>query len=215
MNAIRFDRLARQLAMGASRRDVLKMIAGTSAAIGATAIVAPSSRAATCAEPNEDCTVNDDCCRGFYCNDDGVCAGAAECAGDGGGCDADEACCGRLTCGEDRACGGPSAGPECTVEGECATNEICCGGVCAAIACCIEDDDPNARCPAGTTCFEGSCDPAGGETVEATVLPTTGSGVGPDGQGGRMTGWLLGGTVIGGIAAAGAARLRSSSDDAR
>lgn len=47
----------------------------------------------------------------------------------------------------------------CGSDEQCAENEICCEGVCAAIQCCIGDADPNARCPEGTSCFEGVCDP--------------------------------------------------------
>src|SRR4051794_9352625 len=131
MDTTRFDHLTRELATATSRRGVLKMLAGAAFAFGATTLVAPSSRAATCAEPGQGCTVNEDCCQGFYCNDDGVCAGAAECASAGGGCDADEVCCGELLCGEDRTCAAAvSAGPECAADSECATDEICCGGVC-------------------------------------------------------------------------------------
>jgi LPXTG-motif cell wall-anchored protein len=46
----------------------------------------------------------------------------------------------------------------CGNDDECATDEICCNGVCAAIECCIDEEDPNARCPEGTSCFEGYCD---------------------------------------------------------
>jgi hypothetical protein len=242
VNTTRFDRLTRELAAGTSRRRVLKMFAGAAVALGATAVISPTSRAAACGDPGAECTVNDDCCQGFYCNFDGVCAGAAECAGAGGGCDADEACCGRLTCSEedrtcggpsagcagagescdtddaccgrsicrdDGTCGGPSAGSGCAADGDCATDEICCGGACAAIACCIEDDDPNARCAAGTSCFEGVCDPIGSETGGGvTALPNTGAGTG--GQNGGGSAWLFGAAAVGGIAAVGASRLRAS-----
>jgi hypothetical protein len=183
MESTRFDRITRELAIGSSRRGVLKLLAGTAVALGATTIAAPSSRAQeACAQPGDDCAINEDCCQGFYCNDDGICAGAAECATEGGGCDADEICCGDLICGDDRMCAAPaSAGQECAADEECASDEICCGGVCAQIACCIEDDDPNARCPEGTACFEGYCDPIGGETDGATSLPETGAGPGAEG----------------------------------
>ena len=47
----------------------------------------------------------------------------------------------------------------CGSDDQCEADEICCEGVCAAIECCIGDDDPNARCAEGYTCFEGVCDP--------------------------------------------------------
>lgn len=46
----------------------------------------------------------------------------------------------------------------CGSDEQCAESEICCNGVCAAIQCCIDEADPNARCPEGTSCFEGYCD---------------------------------------------------------
>ena len=49
--------------------------------------------------------------------------------------------------------------PGCVSDTDCDEDQICCSGACLAIECCIEDDDPNARCPEGTSCFEGTCDP--------------------------------------------------------
>lgn len=47
----------------------------------------------------------------------------------------------------------------CGSDDQCDEGQICCEGTCAAIECCIGDDEPNARCPEGTTCSEGMCDP--------------------------------------------------------
>lgn len=57
---------------------------------------------------------------------------------------------------------------ECVAEGEaCAADTDCCEGICCAgfcrnIECCIDEEDPNARCPEGTSCFEGVCDSVDG-----------------------------------------------------
>lgn len=165
MDTTRFDRLTRDLATAKSRRGVLKLLIGGGAAVGAAAAFAPSSRAAGTVPAGGTCAVNDDCIQGYYCNFDLICASAPECSNAGGGCDADEACCGDLICGNDRKCAVDTA--ECAVDDDCTGDEICCGGTCAAIQCCIDDEDPNARCPEGTSCFEGVCDPVGGGECSA------------------------------------------------
>jgi hypothetical protein len=208
MESTRFDRLTRLLATANSRREVLKTLAGATAAVGAGVVIAPASRAQTCGDPGDDCATDEDCCQGFYCNFDGICAGAAECADIGGGCDADAVCCGDAVCSEaDRVCvAAASDDAECADDGDCDGEAICCGGVCAEIACCTDDADPNARCPEGTSCFEGYCDPIGSQTDGATDLPATGVG----GADGGTSDWLLGVASLGGIAAAGAAWLGRS-----
>jgi hypothetical protein len=212
MESIRFDRITRELANGTSRRGLFKILAGSAVAFGVASIGAPSSQAQeACADPGDECTLNEDCCHGFYCNNDGVCAGAAECAETGGGCDADEACCGELVCGEDRTCAAPeSSGPECAADAECGTDEICCSGACHAIECCIDDADPNARCPEGTACFEGYCDAVAGELEGTTSLPETGAGTSDD----HAAGWLLSAATVGGAAALAAIRLRAEHGEA-
>lgn len=70
----------------------------------------------------------------------------------------------------------------CATDADCADDEICCAEVCRAIECCIDEDDPNARCPKGTSCFEGVCDEVGGtdddDDDDAPTLPSTGAGPG-------------------------------------
>ncbi|MDP9368768.1 MAG: twin-arginine translocation signal domain-containing protein, partial [Chloroflexota bacterium] len=58
--------------------------------------------------------------------------------------------------------GATFAQESCTTDDDCDAEEICCAGACRAIECCIDEDDPNARCPEGTRCFEGVCDPVDG-----------------------------------------------------
>lgn len=47
----------------------------------------------------------------------------------------------------------------CDVSTPCPSGYICCAGVCSGFECCIDNPDPNATCPPGTSCFEGYCDP--------------------------------------------------------
>jgi hypothetical protein len=244
MDDNRFDHLTRRLALTRSRRGALKLLGGGVVALGAAAVIVPSTRAQSteCADAGESCSLDSDCCGRFYCGEAGTCDGAsagcteaegtcstddeccgrltcgddgkcggpsAGCTGAEGSCSTDDECCGRLICGEDGNCGGPSAGSECADDVDCAKNEICCGGTCAAIACCIDDKDPNARCPKGTTCFEGVCDADGGGTGNVSTLPATGAGP----QTHESNSWLLGAAALGGVAAA-AARLRPSRDKA-
>ena len=48
-------------------------------------------------------------------------------------------------------------GATCAADTDCCTG-ICCGNICADIECCIDDPDPNDRCDAGQSCFEGVCE---------------------------------------------------------
>ncbi len=52
-------------------------------------------------------------------------------------------------------------GDACDVDDDCCEG-ICCAGFCRNIECCIDEEDPNARCPEGTSCFEGICDEING-----------------------------------------------------
>ena len=121
--------------------------------------------AGACVDAIPPCESDDDCSRGQICclsGDANACI-SNECCGpdDPIHCDnetqfcTDEKICvlleGRDECQEDSDCF------EITGEGEIAP--ICCGGVCAQIECCTDDEDPNARCADGTSCFEGYCDP--------------------------------------------------------
>lgn len=115
-----------------------------------------------CAAETENCATTDDCCEGLVCEDNACVVGAASCKSDddcakGEVCNADSICetdQPELECTSDRECVGPSGAGEIP--------PICCGGVCVQIACCIEDEDPNARCGENEVCFEGYCDPVCG-----------------------------------------------------
>ncbi len=89
--------------------------------------------------------------------------------------------------------GATFAQESCTTDDDCGAEEICCAGACREIECCIDEDDPNARCPAGTSCFEGVCDPVDNndddddnsdddDDDDTVTLPNTGSGAASAGK---------------------------------
>jgi hypothetical protein len=131
MDDQRFDTIARAVAAATSRRSLLRAIAG---GIGGGALVTlgrwDEASAQACAVVGEECGEDADCCDDLVCTE-GTCQEPAVCAGEGEACEEDGDCC---------------AG-------------ICCVGACRDIECCIDEPDPNARCPEGTSCFEGVCDP--------------------------------------------------------
>jgi hypothetical protein len=121
-----------------------------------------------------------DCSSGADCEGDLICCGYD---GGGGGCVVWQ-CCGvgdTAHCSEDEVRAGPfgcGAGKvcsqficqavapiDCESDADCVAPAgedaafICCAGACMQIECCMEDEDPNARCGEGETCFEGYCDP--------------------------------------------------------
>lgn len=138
MDSVRFDVLTRALAAEASRRRVLKgLVAGIMG--GAVALTTAKQTLAgvpVCAGPGE------------------ACSGSVEAAGE-----PVPVCCDGLLCCE----GDPGVCAECCEDTDCGDGEICCAAACQAIECCIDDiltgGDPNDRCPEGTSCFEGYCDP--------------------------------------------------------
>ena len=179
LNSQRFDELARGLAGARSRRDVLKALTGAIVAGAGTIMV---QRGATFAQ--ESCTTDDDCGTEEIC-----CAGFCrpiECCID----DANpNARCPQGTSCFEGVCDPIGAQTGCTFEGgACSADAECCAGICCAgfcrpIECCIDEANPNARCPAGTSCFEGVCDP-----IRATTTPTPSAGTtAPPKTGGPVT----------------------------
>lgn len=184
MDTRKFDNLTRSMALGKSRRTVIKGFFG-----GVVGTVAIAGRPAYGALAQLGCGSDAQCGTDQICCN-GVCSDMQCCIDD-----ADP----NARCPEGTSCFEGYCDPimlGCGSDSECAGDEICCEGVCAAIQCCMGDADPNARCPEGTSCFEGYCDPlcsiAGCDDglcccpdgscssdcceTPATVLPATGSG---------------------------------------
>lgn len=118
-----------------------------------------------CTEQGDTCVTDADCCEGLFCPPDQLdCEPIpAGCTAEGEECAVDADCCDDFICPADRlVCEAPA--PVCAAEGEACTGDdaccdgICCAGACRAIECCIDEADPNARCPEGTSCFEGICE---------------------------------------------------------
>ena len=147
MDKKKFDELTRTLAAGQSRRSVIKGLFG--GVVGGIAVAGrPAYGVLAQSVP---CSDAEPCADGYICCA-GYCSGL-ECCIDNPDPNA--------TCPEGTSCFEGQCDPimlGCGSDEECAADEICCAGVCAAIQCCIDEADPNARCPEGTTCFEGYCD---------------------------------------------------------
>lgn len=234
----RFEDLTRGLAAARSRRDVVKTLFGALLAGGAVA----AQRGGVVAQ--DPCTTDDDCdtgicCAGFCrdiecCIDDddpnarcpegtscfegvcdpidepGACSTDADC--DTGICCAgfcrDIECCiddddPNARCPEGTSCFEGVCDPvtepgACASDDECGDDEICCAGFCRAIECCIDDEDPNARCPEGTSCFEGVCDPIddAGQQPPVVALPETGTGPDSGGSSSMVSAILAGGAAV-------------------
>jgi len=165
----------------------------------------------------------DHCGNDEVCSATNTCVAAVQCAAAGVQCATIEQgflpCCDGLVCNEESGLCEAVSATECDTDGDCVqpssgtgADAICCAGFCREIECCIDDEDPNARCPDGTSCFEGSCDAVdtSGEEPEPEVpvtLPSTGVG-GEDGLNP-----LLGVSIVAGAAALLAGkRLRRAND---
>ena len=170
MDIRKFDDLTRSMASGKSRRTVIKGLFG--GVVGGIAIAGRPAYGALAGIAETECTIDDDCDVGMCCA--GVCR--------------DIECCidnpdPNATCPEGTSCFEGQCDPiqlGCGSDDQCAGDEICCEGVCAAIQCCIGDADPNARCPEGTSCFEGQCDAAQEVFRDRTDLPRFEGGRGGD-----------------------------------
>jgi hypothetical protein len=241
MESQRFEELTRAMATARSRRDVIKAFVGTLFAGGAVAAQRAGALAQTACADDSACAEGEICCAGFCnaidcCTDDadpnarcpegtscfegycdpigaetGACSGDADCTGDGeiccaGFCRPIECCIDdpdpNARCPEGTACFEGYCDPIenlCNDDSACGEGEICCAGACRAIECCIDDADPNARCPEGTACFEGVCDPitSGGQTPPPVAqLPSTGTSPAPRGSSHIMSAILAGGAAV-------------------
>lgn len=145
MDTRKFDDLTRSLAVGRSRRSMLKGLVG-----GAVGTIVVTNRPSYGVFAQNACSADSECADGEIC-----CVGtcrAIQCCIDE--VDPNARCPAGTSCFEGYCDPGLLG---CESDDECAGDEICCGEVCVALQCCIDDTDPNARCPEGTTCFEGYC----------------------------------------------------------
>jgi hypothetical protein len=98
----RFDEIARQIGVGRSRRQVLKLLGGGLAAGLLGAARRDRAAAQTCGVLGDECTGNEDCCNGLVCfealcdNPSGLCMSDGEFCGSEG-----LECCEGLTCTND------------------------------------------------------------------------------------------------------------------
>lgn len=182
----RFEDLTRGLAAARSRRDVVKTLFGALLAGGAVA----AQRGGVVAQ--DPCTTDDDCDTGICCA--GFCRDIECCIDD----DDPNARCPEGTSCFEGVCDPVTEPGACASDDECGDDEICCAGFCRAIECCIDDEDPNARCPEGTSCFEGVCDPIddAGQQPPVVALPETGTGPDSGGSSSMVSAILAGGAAV-------------------
>lgn len=127
-----------------------------------------------CQTYGEACTGDEDCCGslGLVCHENGFCSGSRACSTLGQSCNMSgpSECCEGLICNdgdcEDPTCGDRDAA--CDVDDDCCIG-ICCNTGCQDVECCAFGPDPDARCPEGTACVEGTCEKVGG-THAATIV---------------------------------------------
>ncbi len=135
MDQRKFDDLTRTMALGKSRRSVIKGLFG-----GVVGTIAIAGRPAYGALAQTSCMIDDDCpdselCCDSFCRDIECCIDNPD---------------PNSTCPEGTSCFEGYCDPiilGCGNDDECAGDEICCEGVCAAIACCIGDQYPNDTLP--------------------------------------------------------------------
>jgi hypothetical protein len=198
MDGQRFDRLARGLAAGTSRRGVMR---GLAAAVTAGALARVGRRQVSGQEllaPGEQCTSTQQCDQfggPQACADNGIAEdGALNCCRiQAGACIYDRDCCGMLYCvdgfclGESEATtsgGGLPLGSECTENGQCAAvgdGRVICGDNFIAedgpLNCCLEEGSScsdSFECCGMYYCQNGRCGSAeGGDLAPGEICITS------------------------------------------
>src|SRR5579884_3138994 len=140
MDPTRFDKLAKSLAGGVSRRTVLRGLAG---ALAGAAGLTRAAEAAPCAHPGQACTTDADCCGALPCVA-GVCQPPGQSGGNGPG-NGNGNGNGTGTGNQGCAAGLTRCGGACVALGSDVNNCGGCGVVCAAPA------------NAAATCTNGTC----------------------------------------------------------
>ncbi len=204
MDDQRFDRLARVLGRGASRRTALKGIAG--AAVGGALVTfglargAERASAQSCGAEGIYCTAGGDCCSGvcsaYYCTAPAA-PPASTCQNDGGPCAAGGDCCSGNCDGAAGSCFTPAAastgGNNCYDDGgACVAGRDCCSGNCNGMT---------------GYCFT----PTAADTTAAPAVTLPDTGAAPAAQ--TENGWVMPIAVVGAAAAVvGAARLHRAEE---
>lgn len=155
---MRFDSIARFLASGRSRRDVVKTMLGLGTGLVATGAIgsaeaarrpAPPPKAPTC--PGQQVWSNGACVcpAGDKCGPD-CCPAEAQCC--------DNACCYGTCYGEELCCDSPREW--CEISGECCADgwKCCPDAGCIPLGeCCTNDDCPNDDCAIGVCTENRTC----------------------------------------------------------
>lgn len=143
MDDTRFDRLARLLAEGRGRRDLIRLLAGAGAALGVSPALARqdgaddatpddaasggAGAAARCGEKRDTCRRDSDCCSGLSCVDDRCKQDRADrCGKKGDRCNSSGDCCSGFRCSSG-SCERDNNNGSCKGEGKsCEKNKDCC-----------------------------------------------------------------------------------------
>jgi hypothetical protein len=134
MDGQRFDELARRIAVGRSRRTVLRNVAGGLITLAGVSVGSRPTRAATCSSDG-DCTGCEACI-------DGVCT---------------LTCIGSQVCCQVEAA---FACADCCSDGDCAEGQVCADGACVVPPCATDADCPSCKtCNADTGVCVGGCEP--------------------------------------------------------
>ena len=209
MDDHRFDNLARSLATGASRRRLLRGLAGGAAAAFLGAIGAGRLAAQGTIQPGGECTADSQCSQtggAVVCADNGIATDGALncCRNQGGACATGSGCCGALKCSNGvctSAAGALPLGAACTADVECsqvggpvvcADNGLpfdgprnCCrnaGGACTASTHCCA----GLSCGANQTCTTGTPPPPPSGTLPLGAACTETSQCAQPGTGGAV-----------------------------
>lgn len=158
MDEERFDQLTRTLARSASRRTILKTMAG--GFFGGTAAWPARERAAAfiCRQPGALCSRDAHCCSGSCVNDHCTCSkGRTPCAS--GCCDPQPACTPKTCAGAGVGCGPLDDGCGKTLDcGTCQASDTCHAASCNAGQCVQSVGNEGAACDdTGGTCQSGQC----------------------------------------------------------
>jgi hypothetical protein len=158
MESERFDRLARSLTTGSSRRGV---VAGLAGSLATTLSLASGGDAKRARKRHKKCRCRPNC-KNKVCGDNGCGKSCGTCPADqlfccNGACRSE--CCGDAQCATGQTCLRGACVTPCTIDQDCPVSiNTCCNG-----ACVNTDTDRNncgacgTPCSGTATCFDGQC----------------------------------------------------------